>query len=51
MNVALYSHLDVLEKALRQQPLSVAERRVACHLAKQAKAAKDATLLQAAFGD
>ena len=51
MNVALYSHLDVIEKALLGRPLSFNERRVAAHLAKQARAAKDATLLNAAFGD
>jgi hypothetical protein len=51
MTVQNYSQLDVLEKALRQQPLSVGERRVAAYLAQQARAAKNETLSRAAFGD
>ena len=50
MTVANYSHLAVLEKALRQQPLTVAERRVAAHLATAAKSAKDAALSKELFG-
>lgn len=51
MNVAQYSHLAVIEKALRQQPLSVGERHLAQHLAEEARRAKDRTLLNAAYGD
>lgn len=50
MMVANYAQLAVLEKALRQQPLTVAERRVAAYLATSAKAAKDKALSQVAFG-
>lgn len=50
MNIALYSHLAVVEKALRGQPLTVAERRVAAHLAGAAKAAKDVALSKEVFG-
>lgn len=50
MNVASYAQLTVLEKALRQQPLTVAERRTAAHLATAAKAAKDAALSREMFG-
>lgn len=49
MNVADYGQLSVLEKALRGQPLSVAERRVATYLATCAKSAKDAALSRAVF--
>ena len=51
MNIADYGQLDVLEKALRQQPLSVGERRIASYLATQARRAKDETLSRVAFGD
>jgi hypothetical protein len=50
MTIANYAQLSVLEKALRQQPLSVEERRVARFLATAAKAAKDAALSRATFG-
>lgn len=50
MKIADYSQLAVLEKALRQQPLSVAERRVANYLAQYARAEKDRTLSLVAFG-
>lgn len=50
MTIANYSQLAVIEKALRQQPLTVAERRVAAHLATAARSAKEAALLSATFG-
>lgn len=50
MKIADYAQLAVLEKACRQQPLSVEERRVARYLAQYAKAEKDRTLSLAAFG-
>ena len=40
-----YGHLAVIEKALRGQPLTVAERRAAAHLAQRFKTTKDKLLL------
>jgi hypothetical protein len=50
MTVADYAQLSVLEKACRQLPLTVEERRVARFLADNARRAKDATLSRIAFG-
>lgn len=50
MNIQDYGQLAVIEKALRGQPLSVAERRVASFLATAARSAKDQALSKAVFG-
>lgn len=50
MQVQNYGQLAVIEKALRGQPLSVTERRVASHLAQVAKVEKDRALSFATFG-
>ena len=50
MEIRDYAQLAVAEKALRGQPLSVAERRTAQYLAQYAKAEKDRVLSLAAFG-
>lgn len=50
MNILDYAQLAVLEKACRQQPLSVGERRIATYLAEQSKQAQNETLSRVAFG-
>jgi hypothetical protein len=50
MTIADYAQLSVLEKALRGQPLTVNERKVACYLAVAARRAKDDALSRVAFG-
>jgi hypothetical protein len=50
MTVKDYGQLAVIEKALRGQPLSVAERRVAAYLAQFAHAEKDRALSLALIG-